>query len=81
MSEIDKQFQFFLKNQESFVKEYPGRFIVICGEEVKGDFESALDAYFYARKNFEPGSFLIQLCVGGMEAYTATISTLGVIAK
>lgn len=67
---LEKEFQFYLNHQNELVKKYKGKFIVIIGEDVIGAYDKQDDAFFETVKTHEPGSFLIQLCEAGTEAYT-----------
>lgn len=67
---LETDFQFFRDNQESLVKEHLGKYLVIKDSNVVGAYNSAAEAYQEASSKFEPGSFLIQLCIPGEEAYT-----------
>ena len=67
---LDKEFQYYLDNQGELVKKINGRFIVIIGEDIVGNHESYEQALFKSMKNYELGSFLIQECTEGEEAYT-----------
>jgi len=69
---LDKEFQYYLDNQSELVKKYDGRFVVIVGEEVVGNYESYGQALFESIKQYELGTFLIQECTEGEEAYTQT---------
>jgi hypothetical protein len=69
---LEKEFQFYLNNQDRLVKEYNGKYIVIKGEEVVGAYDSEAEAYFETTKSLQAGTFLIQLCQPGEEAYTET---------
>ena len=72
---LEREFQYFLKNQDKLVEKYEGRFVVIVGDEVVGDYESAGEAYFGAQElGHELGTFLIQFATPGEEAYTHTIT-------
>ena len=77
--EVDRLFQFFLENQNQLVKEYEGKVIVLHKNMVEAVFDRDLDAYLYGKSHFTPGTFIIQKCIKGEEAYTQTISTLGVV--
>ena len=72
---FEKELAFFIKNQDRLVEQFEGRVLVILGEKVVGDFPTALEAYLYARGEFEPGAFMIQPCEAGAGAYSATISS------
>jgi hypothetical protein len=81
MSMLDKEFQYYLDSQNELVKKYNGRFIVIIGKEVIGDYESYEQALFETMKQHELGTFLIQECTEGEEAYTQTFHSRVVFAK
>ena len=70
--ELEKQFKFYLKHQDTFVEQYDGKVIVLKNEEVLGTYESELDAVNETRRCYELGTFLIQRVSAGNEAYTAT---------
>jgi hypothetical protein len=72
MSEIEKQFNYYLAHQDDLVKKYNGRHVVIVGEQVVRDFDTEVDAYKYASGNYEPGTFMIQLVTPGDESYSQT---------
>jgi len=67
---LDKEFQYYLDNQEKLVKIYNGRTIVIAGEKVVGDYNNSEEAYLASKEKFELGTFLIQKCTPGDEDYT-----------
>lgn len=72
---LEREFGFFVANQDDLLQTYRGRTLVIRGESVAGDYDSPLAAYLDAREKWEPGTYLIQRCVPGREAYTVTISS------
>lgn len=69
---LDKEFQFYLKNQDLLVNKYEGRFIVIKGEKVIGNYSSEIEALSETKKTHEVGTFLIQFCSPGTNSYTET---------
>jgi hypothetical protein len=71
---LDKEFQYYLDNQNELLKKYKGRFVVIIGDKVVGDYETLDDAYFNSIKQYEAGTFLIQKCTDGDKDYTATFT-------
>jgi hypothetical protein len=77
---LDKEFQYYLDNQSELVKKYNGRFIVIIGEDVVGNYDSYEQALFESMKQYELGTFLIQECTEGEEAYTQTFHSRVVFA-
>jgi hypothetical protein len=69
---LEKEFNYFLSNQSKLVKQYGGKFIVIIGESVVGDYDSYEEALFESKEKYELGTFLIQECTEGEDAYTQT---------
>lgn len=80
MNALEKEFKFYLDNQASLLAKYGGKFVVIVGDEVVGAFDSMADAYFDSIKKYEPGTFLIQECTEGEEAYTQSFTSRVIFA-
>jgi hypothetical protein len=78
MAKLEKEFDWYLANQDKLVKKYNGRHLVIIGEEVVGDYESHSEAYFRSEEKYELGTFLIQECTEGVEAYTVKFRSANV---
>jgi len=71
-SSLEKEFEFYLKNQSELVNRYNGKYIAIKNQEVIGIFESEIEAVEKTSANHEPGTFIIQKCEPGSESYTQT---------
>jgi len=69
---LEKEFQYYLDNQSSFVEKYNGKFIVIKGNEVVGVYDSEIEAYDESGKTHELGTFLIQEVSPGEDNLTQT---------
>lgn len=69
---LEKEFKYYLNNQQELLKKYSGRTIVIKNEEVIGVFDSEVDALLETKKNHELGTFLIQKCSPGSMDITET---------
>jgi len=67
---LEKEFKYYLDNQDKFVKEYEGKYLVIVGEEIVGIYSSDEEAYFESEKKYKSGTFLIQFCEAGDSSYT-----------
>lgn len=76
---FEKEMSFFKQNQEKLFIQYPGKTLVIKGNEVIGVYSNPMEAYTETSKTNKPGSFMIQSCKKGPEAYSVTISTLGIL--
>jgi len=70
MDNLKKEFEYYLEHQEELVKKYNGKFIVIKGGKVIGEYESPLEAVEKASEKYELGTFLVQKCEPGSESYT-----------
>ena len=75
---LDKEFQYYIDNQVNLVKLYQGKFIVIVGEYVVGDYDTLEDAVIESGKKYQPGTFLIQECQPGEDNYTLTFHSRAV---
>lgn len=67
---LEKEFQYFLDHQKELVKKYDNKFIVIIGEAVVGSYETEAEAFLKSSEKYELGTFLIQQCISGEEAYS-----------
>jgi len=57
---LDKEFQYYLDNQDTLVEKYDGRYVAIIGEEVVGDYDDYSHALSHLLKNHEMGTFLVK---------------------
>lgn len=71
---FDTELDFFIAHQDELVAKYRGKVIVLQGTEVRGAFDTPLQAYLDATSKFEAGSFMLQRCDPGPDAYTVTLS-------
>ena len=71
------ELDFFIKNQDRLVVEHPGKVLAIQGESILGIFDTPLEAYVETQKNHKLGTFMLQPCSPGPDAYTITINTFG----
>jgi hypothetical protein len=69
---LDREFAYFKAHQEDLVRKFNGRFVVIVGEKVVADYATESEAYTETVKNHLPGTFLIQHCISGENAYSQT---------
>lgn len=77
---LDKEFNFYIENQKMLLEEYKGLFLVIVGCEVVGHYATFADAYNDSSKKYTPGTFLIQHCTEGNEAYTQSFTSRVIFA-
>lgn len=71
-SKLEKEFDYYLKNQDKLVNDYNGKFIAIKDCKVIGAYDSEMDAIKQTSKDHELGTFLVQKCEPGSESYTQT---------
>lgn len=72
---LEKEFNYYLENQDELVKKYNGKFIAIKDCKVIGVYDSELEAIKQTTENQELGTFLIQKCEPGSESYTQTYNS------
>ena len=69
---LEREFKYYIKHQAELVKDYNNKYIVVIGESVVGAYNSIKEAYCESLEKYEEGTFLIQYCEFGIEAYTQT---------
>ena len=69
---LKKEFEFYKKNQKNLVAKYKGKFVVIKDEEVKNVYNTEIEAYEEAQKEYKLGSFLLQKVEEGENNYSQT---------
>lgn len=74
-NDFEAELKFFIKHQEELVEKHSGKFLVIRGESLLGAYDTPLDALRETLKRHAPGTFMIQRCWPGPDAYTVTISS------
>jgi len=74
-SALEKEFDFFLEHQAELVKEYNGKYIVIKDQKILGAYDDQLEAVEETLKVHALGTFIVQLCTPGSEAYSLTFYT------
>lgn len=72
---FEKELQYFIDNQDELVREYGGRTLVIRDQQVTGVYDSPFAAYLDAQSKYDPGTYMIQKCEPGEDAYTVTLSS------
>jgi len=77
MTQLEKDYQFYLDHQDEYVRKYRGRFIVIKNGTVLGDYGEKMVAITETMKQgHERGTFLVQKCEPGTctMTYTSRVS-------
>lgn len=72
---LEKELRYFQTHQDELVEQYEGKYIVIKNQKVIGVYETTLAAYLETKKEHEEGTFSIQHCIPGEEAYTQHFHT------
>ena len=69
---LEREFKYYLDHQDELVKKYSGKVLAIKSEQVIGVFDSEVEAVSQISRQHPLGTFLIQKCEPGSEAYTQT---------
>lgn len=72
------ELNYFIAHQDELVRKHRGQVLVLRGEAVEGVYPTTLSAYIEGQKKFPLGTFMIQACEPGEDAYTSTIYTPGI---
>lgn len=72
---LGKEFKYYLDNQNEFVKQYDGKYIVLKNQIVLGAYDSEVEAYEESSKDNEIGTFLIQFVSAGEDNHTQVFHT------
>jgi hypothetical protein len=81
MDTLSANLDYFIANQDALVHQYAGRVLVLKDGTVAGDYDSPLAAYNDASIRFLPGTFSIQSCNPGVEAYTVFLTPQQLLAQ
>ncbi len=74
-AKLKDELDFFIRSQDDLSRQHSGKVLVIRGQQVVDVYADTLSAYLESKKRYTPGSFMIQLCVPGPDAYTASIAS------
>jgi hypothetical protein len=69
---LKQEFDYYRAHQSELLEQYNGKYVVIKGETVLGAYDNATTAIRETSKTHTRGTFLVQKCTPGDEAYTAT---------
>jgi hypothetical protein len=69
---LEQEFEYFLSHQTELVERYEGKVIVIKNGSVLGAFDNHAEAVREISKIHPLGTFLVQKCDAGTEAYKQT---------
>lgn len=78
---LEREFKYFKDNHDELFRNYPNKYLVIQGDVVllaADNFDMALNEAI--SNGLEAGTFMIQLCSEGEEAYTQTFHSRVVFA-
>ena len=75
---LEKEFEYYVKNQNELLKKYNKHFVVIIGDNVVDSYPTLEQALEQTAKKYKLGTFLIQECTEGDRAYTQTFHTRAV---
>lgn len=67
---LKNEFEYYLKNQVNFVEKYNGKVLVIKGNEIISVFDTEVEAIRETSKTHAMGTFLVQKCEPGSDAYS-----------
>jgi hypothetical protein len=72
---LQAELDYFIAHQDELVRQYRGKVLVLKDQQVVGVYDTLLRAYLEAQKHYALGSFMLQPCEPGPDAYTVTITS------
>ncbi len=75
-----EELDYFIANQEALLKQHQGKVLAIKHQQVLGAYDNPLEAFSETVKQHPAGTFMIQPCAPGPDAYTVTITSLNLNA-
>ena len=69
---LEKEFNYYLDNQDKLVKKYNGKVIVIKNCKVIGVFDTEIEAVHKISETEKIGTYLVQKCEPGTDSYSQT---------
>ena len=70
---LKEAFEYYLENQDAFVADHDGRYIVIHRRDLVGVYDDDFTAVMEGQKHHALGTFLVQKVTVGDAAYTITL--------
>lgn len=67
---LEKEFKYYIENQNRLLEKYNGKYLVIVGNEIVGNYNTANEALLNSDLKYKAGTYLIQHCTPGTNAYT-----------
>lgn len=70
-----EELEYFIANQAELVDKYNGKVLAIKGKHVIGVYDNMMQAYLEVQSEHPIGTFMLQPCEDGPEAYTVSINS------
>ena len=72
---FQEELNYFIAHQDELVAQHRGMVLVLKGQGVVGVYPDLVQAYTQAQKTYALGTFMLQRCEPGKDAYTVTITS------
>ena len=73
---LEKEFKYYIDNQDEIVKLYNGKVVVVKDDKVVDAYDDEKQAYYESIKKYKLGTFMIMRCSPGNEVYTIDFPNL-----
>lgn len=77
---FETELDFFRANQDKLVAKYRGKILALQGQRVLGVYPTFFRAYIETQKEHPLGTFALQPCEPGEEAFSSTAGDPGMFA-
>jgi ABC-type Na+ transport system ATPase subunit NatA len=72
MSDLTKEFNYYISHQREIVEQFNDKVVVIHDEKVVGAYSNELEATLEGQKQYKLGDFLVQRVKAGPDSFTQT---------
>ena len=80
MVQLEKEFNYYIQNQDRLVEMYRGKYVVIKENDILGVFDTEINAINEISKTHKLGTFLVQKCEPGSANYSQTFHSRVIFA-
>jgi hypothetical protein len=77
---LDTERQYFEQHREELLQQFPGKFLVIKDQQVRGAFDTIADALTLGSRDFGTSSFLVRRTDQQPETISIPALTLGILS-
>ena len=79
--EMTRQLEWFIEHQQQLCKKHCGKYLAIASCQVIGTYDDRAAAHSATRRDHKPGTFIIQHCIPGVDAYSINVGAAWAVSR